>query len=93
MAIAYTPTASGTHSVTSAYGGDATHAASTNASAGSLTVLPAPILAAPSVPDRSVVLAKIASLKHKLLKAHGAKRKKLKKKLKKARGEAAALGC
>jgi hypothetical protein len=88
-AITYTPTSPGTHSIASAYGGDGTHTASTNAAAGTLTVLPAPVASV----DCSGVLAKIASVKKKLRKASGAKKKKLKKKLKGLRGQAAALGC
>lgn len=91
-AIAYTPTAPGSHAIISAYGGDATHLASTSASAGTLTVL-APGAAPVPGPDCGGLLGKISGLKKKLRKAPAGKTKKLKKKLRKLRAQATALGC
>jgi hypothetical protein len=94
LSITYTPTAAGDHQITSVYAGDGTHLASSSASAGTLTVL-APTVPTPTVPgpDCSSVRAAISRLKARFRKAPRAKRAKLKKKLKRLRGQAAALGC
>jgi hypothetical protein len=91
VAIPYTPTAPGAHQISAAYGGDGTHLASASASAGTVTVLAPPVGSSPV--DCGGVRAKIAATKRKLRKADGAKSGKLKKKLKRLRRRAAAIGC
>jgi hypothetical protein len=72
--IAYTPTAPGAHSITSAYAGDASHLASASASAGTLTVLPV------AVPEPGATGQRAAALKKCKKKHSKAKRKKCRKK-------------
>jgi hypothetical protein len=73
VSIAFTPTAPGAHSISSAYAGDASHLASASAAAGSLTVLPAEAGNGPTG-------QRAAALKKCKKKHSKAKRKKCRKK-------------
>jgi hypothetical protein len=93
-AVTYTPSAVGSHVITTAYGGGADHLGTALADAGTLTVNPAPAAPAPvaTAPDCTDLRSKLQRLKRKLRKAERGKRK-IRKKIRRTRGELAARGC